>query len=189
MPGDRGQVLAALYDNFDTITSLRRRHFRELFFPDSSLTIAALKKLAARCIAADGFYHRVRQIAYWAEDKGMLEKLSPSRKTIRKNKLVDRVQNEPAAENIFADRDDPLNSIFAEAVTQGGFGDCSFRAALTGLAQTRPQTIVDAIRPAAPESNAIEVQFPGHRSGLFQIKKPTREEISLFSEEGKWAVG
>ncbi|MBS2004262.1 MAG: hypothetical protein JST44_22335 [Cyanobacteria bacterium SZAS LIN-5] len=88
-----------------------------------------------------------------------------------------------ASHELFADQENPLNSITFDAVTQGGIGDCYFVSALSSLARNNPQAIKDMIKDN--ENGTYTVTFPGDPTHPVTIDAPTDAEMSLYASGNK----
>lgn len=75
-----------------------------------------------------------------------------------------------------------VSGISAHDVDQGGVGDCYFLAAAAGLAEARPQDIVDMIQDNG--NGSYTVDFPGF-SKKITVQKPTAAELSKYAHKGK----
>jgi hypothetical protein len=73
--GEQGQILAALYDNFEAIKSLRQQNLLQEIFADPTIGKSDIGNLAQTAETAEELYHRTARMAYFAEDRKMLDKL------------------------------------------------------------------------------------------------------------------
>lgn len=93
-----------------------------------------------------------------------------------------------ADRRLFANEQNPLQSLKIEAIKQGRVGDCLFLAALASLITVRPQVILDCIK--MNDNGTFTVTFPGARDIPIAVQAPTSAELSLYargSEYGIWA--
>lgn len=88
-----------------------------------------------------------------------------------------------ANHELFADKENPLNSITFDAVNQGGIGDCYFVSALSSLAKNNPQAIKDMIKDN--ENGTYTVTFPADPTHPVTIDAPTDAELSLYASGNK----
>lgn len=90
--------------------------------------------------------------------------------------------------DLYANKENPLESIKPDAIKQGMIGDCYFEAALASLAATRPQDIQKMIRDNG--DGTYTVTFPGDTSEPITVTAPTEVEMGLYNQGGKdgtWA--
>src|SRR5262249_2412454 len=92
--------------------------------------------------------------------------------------------------HLFADKDNPLESIKPEAVLQGRINDCPFLADLAALAGTPDgkQAIKDMIHANA--DGTYTVTFPGAPDQPITVAAPTDSELAYYaggSDCGTWA--
>ncbi len=90
--------------------------------------------------------------------------------------------------DLFANKDNPLESIKPDAVKQGMIGDCYFESAMASLAATDPETIQKMIKDNG--DGTYTVTFPGAPDEPITIKAPTEAEMGLYNQGGKdgsWA--
>lgn len=98
---------------------------------------------------------------------------------------VEKNQKNPLAHTLFADKNNPSNSVKVDAVVQRYANDCAFKAALAGLAGSRPDEIVKMIKPNNATSK-FDVQLPGTKEKTLSVAQPTAEELGLFSQHNSY---
>lgn len=90
--------------------------------------------------------------------------------------------------DLYANKENPLESIKPDAIKQGMIGDCYFEAALASLAATRPQDIQRMIKDNG--DGTYTVTFPGDTDEPITVTAPTEVEMGLYNQGGKdgtWA--
>ncbi len=155
--GKEAQALAALYRNKWSIAKLYDDH-------DSDMSGVSLNDIDA------------------------LEKaiyvVSESQKSIARTFDSQR----PEVSNLlFANSEDPIQSIRPDAIKQGMVGNCYFEAALASVAATDPASIVRMITDMG--DGVYSVKFPGVDYPVM-VSGPTETELGLFNGGGKdgiWA--
>lgn len=100
-------------------------------------------------------------------------------------------QSQDASGALFADTENPALSVTPDAIAQGRIGDCYFLAALSAVAQSNPQSIVDMIDDNG--DGTFTVTFPGASKGQqpITVTAPTDAELGMFNkghESGTWAT-
>jgi hypothetical protein len=98
------------------------------------------------------------------------------------------VQKDSVSRKLYADSEEPLNSITPDAVRQQTVGNCYFEASLASLAQSRPQDIQKMIKDN--EDGTYTVTFPGDPDSPVTVSAPTDGELGLYNkgtEHGVWA--
>ncbi len=97
-------------------------------------------------------------------------------------------QDGSVVRDLYADKDNPINSITPDAVRQGQVGDCFFEASLASVAQKHPEMIQKMIKDN--HDGTYTVTFPGDPTHPVTVKAPTDAERGLYnggSENGAWA--
>ncbi len=92
---------------------------------------------------------------------------------------VELAQQNKQAHKLFSNENEPLKSISPIAVLQGYTGDCAFKAALAGLANTRPQEIHEMIKTHGSD---FQINMPGAKVKQQILSKPSDEELGLYGD-------
>ena len=95
-------------------------------------------------------------------------------------------QQQPGEHHLFKDAKQPIKDIAPGAIEQGHSPDCSFEAALIGLAANRPDELLGMMRENS--QHEVTVQFPNSKD-LYKIPAPSEQEVGLFggdSDKGYW---
>ncbi|MBA3995299.1 MAG: hypothetical protein C0469_17405 [Cyanobacteria bacterium DS2.3.42] len=96
-------------------------------------------------------------------------------------------QRQSRSTEVFADKENPLNSIKPDAVHQGALGNCYFESVVAGVAQQRPELIRDMIEDVG--HGVYKVTFPGDKNLPVYVTAPSDVNIGIFnkgSENGVW---
>lgn len=150
------------------------------------------------------FIKNHRQLKRLSNDKENYRGLSPrdierSRQRLEKYKFADvirgihwglyRAKERGEGDlSLYANKDNPLESIKPGAIRQGNIGNCYFLAALASVAATNPQAIKNMIKDNG--DGTYTVTFPGAKNEPIKVKAPTRAEQLLYnggSKYGAWA--
>ena len=100
--------------------------------------------------------------------------------------FVAMAQQQPKEQRLFNNTETPLKDITPDAVMQGKSSDCSFKAALIGMAATRPAELLGMVHQSA--NNEVTVQFPNSKV-QYKLQPPSAQEVGLFggeSDHGYW---
>lgn len=101
---------------------------------------------------------------------------------------VNQGQKPDINRDLYGDKQNPLNSITPEAITQGHIGNCYLVSTIASVAQSNPQAIRDMIKDNG--NGTYTVTFPGAKNTPITIKAPTEAEQGMFngaSRHGIWA--
>lgn len=101
---------------------------------------------------------------------------------------VNKGQKPEMSHDLYADKNNPLNSIIPDAIRQGSIGDCYFVSSLAAVAEAHPEMVKNSIKDNGDGS--YTVTFPGAKDEAITVKAPTQAEQGLYnhaSPEGLWA--
>lgn len=101
---------------------------------------------------------------------------------------VSQGQQPGVTRDLFGNKENPLESIKPDAITQGHIGNCYLVAAIASVAQSNPQAIRDMIKDNG--NGTYTVTFPGAKDNPITVKAPTQAEQGIFngaSQHGTWA--
>jgi hypothetical protein len=101
---------------------------------------------------------------------------------------VNMGQNFKGSRDLYADSQNPLNSITPEAIKQGSINDCYFLSSLAAEAQAHPEIVRDSIKDNS--NGTYTVTFRGDKDKPVTIKAPTEAEQGVYNHGagyGLWA--
>jgi Ca2+-binding EF-hand superfamily protein len=90
--------------------------------------------------------------------------------------------------DLYANKENPLESIKPDAIKQGMIGNCYFEAAVASLAAVDPEAIHRMIKDNG--DGTYTVTFPGNTDEPITVKAPTESEMGIFNQgsaDGTWA--
>jgi hypothetical protein len=97
-------------------------------------------------------------------------------------------KTEMANRRLYANAQNPLESLKVEAIKQGSVGDCLFLAAMASVITVRPEVILSSIKQN--ENETFTVTFAGAKEVPVAVPAPTSAELALYargSAYGIWA--
>lgn len=97
-------------------------------------------------------------------------------------KRTAEVQRNSVSTEVFADKNNPLESISADAIHQGALGNCYLQAALAGVATQKPELIRDMIQDVG--HGVYKVTFPGDKENPVYVNAPSDLNIGIFNKGG-----
>ncbi len=159
--GKEAQVLAAMYQNFDSLHNLSGH---------------------------EGFFSGKRINGDDLDSYGRSGDADLKIKVVGTLINVNRGQKLDISHDLYADSEHPKLSINQDGVKQGGIGDCYFEAPLASVASTHPELIKGAIKDN--NDGTSTVTFPGDPENPVTVKNPTEAEQGLYnhgSKDGTWA--
>lgn len=103
-------------------------------------------------------------------------------------KRVADAQNDLKSTSLYANADNPLESIKPSAINQGYVGNCYFESVVAGFAERRPELIRDMIEETG--NGVYIVTFAGEPDNPIYVTMPSDANLGLFNkgtEHGLWA--
>lgn len=181
---DQSKVIAVLKAHFDEIFNLRKEKriaFRDLKFEDMKNIDALLSQ-----------YKSVRKdFSFTGDIDSYYDEKHPDYKINLAHRIFLTMDEVELASNcdkqLYATKENPLDSIKADAILQGSAGNCMFLAALASIVRYHPEIILNMIEDL--ENGSFKVSFAGERNHPVVIEKPTTVELAIFarvSEYGIW---
>lgn len=99
---------------------------------------------------------------------------------------IDQARGADVSRALFANQDNPVSSVNADAIKQGVIGDCQFLASLATVASNTPDAIVKMIKDNGDQT--YTVTFPGAPDKPITVPRPTDAELILFNGAGKYGT-